>query len=427
MVKVQERVFQRIEECAEEYIDFLKAVVSADTRIFEHGKFGNEDNGQKVIKKFLKEYGADIDEFEPSYEEMNFCPEVNPEHNYEGRHNVVGVFKGNGEGKSLLFNGHIDTVDFGDCSMWTKAPTDPYVADGKLYGRGACDMKAGLCASLMAMKAIRDCNIQLKGDVIYESVIDEEGGGNGTLACCAKGYHADAGIIPEPSDLWLAPAHMGWLIYEVEVEGRANHCGAKWDGVNAIEKMAKIIAALQEVEREWALTRRHPYLPPQSISIDTIRGGVASTIVPDVCKLEFIVHFQPHYEEGYRWMGEKYDKEVREIIGRAAVGDAWLEKHPPKVTLYQLGSSCDIGVDHPICVKLSEKTEIIRGEKPKCKGLVSGADGRLLNNYANTPTVHFGPGAMEIAHTVNEFVPVQEYLDCIKIFAGTLLDWCGTV
>lgn len=420
----KERVIKRIDKCAEEYVEFLKKVISADTRIFEHGKHGNEDNGQKIIEEFLKSYNAEVDVFSPEYEEMNFCPEVNPGHFYEGRHNVVGRFAGEGEGKSLLFNGHIDTVDYGDVNSWTRSPVEPYSKGGRLFGRGACDMKGGLCAALMAIKAIRDCGIKLKGDVIYESVIDEEGGGNGTLSCCARGYHADAGIIPEPSDLWLAPAHMGWLIYEVEVEGRANHCGAKYDGVNAIEKMVKIIQGLQEAEREWALTRRHPYLPPQSLSIDTIKGGTASTIVPDNCKMEFIVHFQPHYEAGYTWMGEKYDNEVREIIGRVAAGDEWLEKHPPKITLYQLGSACDIGMDHPICVELSGNTQEIIGRKPKCKGLASGADGRLLNNYANTPTVHFGPGSMEIAHSVNEFVPIREYIDCIKIFAGTILDWC---
>lgn len=423
---VRTKVLAQIEESAEEYIGFLKQVVSADTRILEHGKRGNEDNGQAIIRRFLEQCGAQVDVFQPEYEAMNFCPEVNPDHHYEGRHNVVGRFPGIGGGRSLLFNGHIDTVDFGDLDAWIKNPLEPYIEDGKLIGRGACDMKGGLCASLMALKAIIDCGVRLKGDVLVESVIDEEGGGNGTLACCAKGYRADAAIIPEPSDLWLAPAHMGWLIYEIEVEGRANHCGAKWDGVNAIEKMTKIILALQEAEREWALTRRHPYLPPQSISIDTIQGGVASTIVPDKCRLEVIIHFQPHQEKGYSWMGEKYDLEVREIIRRVAAGDPWLEAHPPKVTLYQLGSSCDIGLDHPICRALAEKTEQITGKMPGCKGLVSGADGRLLNNYADTPTVHFGPGSMEIAHTINEFVPIQEYLDCIKIFAATILDWCQT-
>lgn len=140
--------------------------------------------------------GAEIDVFEPDYVLMNSCPEVNPDHDYAGRHDVVGTFRGAGDGRSLIFNGHIDTVDFVDESLWERGPLNPFERDGKLYGRGSCDMKGGLCASLLAMKVLRNCNIQLKGDVIYESVIDEEGGGNGTLACINRGYKADAAIIP---------------------------------------------------------------------------------------------------------------------------------------------------------------------------------------------------------------------------------------
>jgi len=413
-----------VESQKEEQLEFLKALVSADTRIFNAGKNGNEMNGQKVIIKLLESLGAKLDVFEPDYKDINFCPEVNPNHDYKDRCNVVGVFPGKGGGKSLIFNGHIDTVTFDKLDQWYSHPLKPLVKDGRLYGRGACDMKAGLAASLMAMKAIKAAGITLKGDVIYQSVIDEEGGGNGTLACCARGYKADAAIIPEPSDLNLAPAHMGWLIYRIEVKGLANHCGAKWDGVNAIEKMVKIIQALQEAERNWALTRRHPYLPPQSLSINTIQGGTASTIVPDKCVLEVIMHFQPHNEPGYTWMGEKYDKEFRAVIDNVVAGDKWLQDNPPEVTLFQLGSACDIGAEHPICNVIGEQTETIRNRKPKVIGLVSGADGRLLNNYANTPTVHFGPGSMEIAHMINEYVPLDQYYDCIKIFALTMLRWC---
>ena len=422
---LREKVLETIQRDQEVYIDFLKELISKDTRILEHGRLGHEINGQMQVEEFLKNYEAEVEQVVPDYQDMDFCPEVHPDHIYEDRYTVVGTFRGSGGGRSLLFNGHIDTVDFGDPDQWTEGPLTPYIRDGRLYGRGACDMKGGLSAALMAVKAIRDSGVQLKGDVIIESVVDEEGGGNGTLACCARGYRADAAIIPEPSDLWLAPAHMGWLIYEITVEGRANHCGAKWDGVNAIEKAAKIISGLQEAERNWALTRRHPYLPPQSLSIDTIQGGTASTIVPDFCKLEVIVHFQPHQEKGYRWMGEKYDREVREVIDRIAMSDPWMDEHRPKVTLYQLGSACDIGNDHPVCQLLSQKTVEIRGKKPGCKGLVSGADGRLLNNYADTPTVHFGPGSMEIAHTIDEYVPVEEYLDCVRIFAMAIMEWCG--
>lgn len=423
--EVEKLICDKVEKNKDQYIDFLKSVIEQDSRIFDHGFRGCEDNAQKVIQEWLKKSGAKVDVFSPDYALMNSCPEVNPGHDYEGRHDVVGVFKGTGEGRSLIFNGHIDTVDFVDESLWEQGPLKPFVRDGKVYGRGSCDMKGGLSASLMAMQTLKDCGISLSGDVIYESVIDEEGGGNGTLACCNRGYKADAAIIAEPSDLWIAPAHMGWLIYKIEVEGIAIHSGAKKDGVNAIEKMQKYIEAMQEAERVWSLTRRHPYLPPQHLSINTISGGTTSTIVPNHCTLEVIVNLIPCEDEGYRWKGEKFDIEFRELMNRVTVSDPWLEKHPPKITLMQLGSACDTGIEHPICSVLSDTTEAVRGGKPKCKGLISGADGRLLINYGDTPTVHFGPGSMEVAHTVNEYLPIDEYLDCIKIFALTMIDWCG--
>ncbi len=429
MLEDRKKMFAAIDELVEKnkesYIDFLKSAVAQDSRIFEHGVHGCEDNAQKVIIDFLKEQGARVDIFQPEYELMNFCPEVNPNHEYEGRHDVVGTFSGKGGGRSLIFNGHIDTVDFVDLTKWKQHPNHPYVEDGKLYGRGSCDMKGGLCASLMAMRTLKELGIELKGDVMFESVIDEEGGGNGTLACITHGYKADAAIIPEPSDLWIAPAHMGWLIYRIEVEGVAIHSGAKKDGINAIEKMCKYIQAMQEAERVWSLTRRHPYLPPQHLSIDTIVGGTDATIVPNKCVLEVIVNILPDDEPGYKWRGEKFDIEFRKLMDYVTASDPWLEAHPPKIELFQLGSGCDTGLSHPICDALSTATEEVRGEKPKCKGLISGADGRLLVNYGDTPTVHFGPGSMEVAHTINEFVPVQEYIECIKIFARTMIDWCG--
>lgn len=423
--KLMDLVSQKVDENRNAYVDFLKQVVSRDSRIFDHGAKGCEDNAQAVIKQFLSVRGAEVDAFEPDYALMNSCPEVNPNHDYTGRHDVVGTFRGQGGGKSLIFNGHIDTVDFVDEKLWEQGPLNPFERDGKLYGRGACDMKGGLCASLLAMQTLQELGVHLRGDVIYESVIDEEGGGNGTLACITRGYKADAAIIPEPSDLWIAPAHMGWLIYRIEVEGMAIHSGAKKDGVNAIEKMQKYIEAMQEAERVWSLTRRHPYLPPQHLSINTIHGGTTSTILPNLCTLEVIVNTIPCDEPGYKWPGEKFDIEFRELMRRVTISDPWLEKHPPRITLVQLGSACDTGVSHPICGSLSQATEAVLGKKPKHKGLISGADGRLLVNYGDTPTVHFGPGSMEVAHTVNEYLPLDEFLNCIKIFAMTMADWCG--
>ena len=140
-----ETISKEVDESRKDCIDFLKEVVSKDSRIFDHGIKGCEDNAQAVIKQFLVHLGAEIDVFEPDYALMNSCPEVNPDHDYAGRHDVVGTFRGAGDGRSLIFNGHIDTVDFVDESLWERGPLNPFERDGKLYGRGSCDMKGGRC------------------------------------------------------------------------------------------------------------------------------------------------------------------------------------------------------------------------------------------------------------------------------------------
>ncbi len=422
---MRETLLRKIDERRDFDLAQLCSLVAADTSIARMGAAGNEMNGQKIVMALLENLGATLDVFEPDYATMNLCPEVNPDHGYAGRPNVVGVIKGSGGGKSLLINGHIDTVALEADKGWTSPPLEPTVRDGKLYGRGTCDMKGGLSAALSALAALRDCGIRLKGDVIVESVVDEEGGGNGTLACCCQGYRADAAIVPEPSRLQLTPAHMGWLFYQIAYVGRAVHCAFKWKGVNAVEKCLKTVAMLYEMEREWAVEQRHPYLPPPTISIGKIDGGVGAAIVPDRCTLDFSVHYLPREPQAGSWMGEAVDAEVRARLDRLFRSDPWLREHPPRVDLIQLGSACDIGPDHAILQALSKSAVEITGRKPAITGLESGADSRLLVNYAATPAVIFGPGSIENAHTVDENLELDQFYDAIKVYALTILDWCG--
>jgi len=199
------------------------------------GRRGNELCAQELIESTLSSVGADIDRFEPDNDAMRGHPEYNPGHSYEGRPNIVGVIKGAGGGRSLMINAHADVVPAG-AEGWLCPPYEPRIIDGRLYGRGACGMKAGGAAALMALETLHECGIKLAGDVIFESVVDEEGGGNGTLACCLKGYKADAAVIPEPTGLSIMPAHMGWLFYRITFSGKPIHCAFKWKGVNAVDK-----------------------------------------------------------------------------------------------------------------------------------------------------------------------------------------------
>lgn len=407
------------------HLDFLKSLIACDSSAVDMGRGGREGPVQALIAARLRALGAELDIFEPDDAAMAGHPEHNPGHRYEGRPNVVGRIPGLGGGRSLLINAHADVVPAGDEGAWSHPPFSPTEAGGRLYGRGSCDMKAGGAAALMALEALAACGVRLRGDVIFESVVDEEGGGNGTLACCLKGYRADAAIIPEPTELALMPAHMGWLFYRVTFTGRSCHCAFPWNGVNAIDHCAAFMAHMKRAEQAWAATRRHPYLPPPTVCFTVIRGGGSSSTVPQECVLDMSLHFHPG-ETVDGAIGAKIDAELRRQVDDFIQSDDWLRAHPPTLQRFQQGSGYDIGADHPIVRCAGDILEAVTGVRPPVRGLASGADARLLNNYAHTPTLLCGPGSISNAHAVDEYVPVQEYLDAIAMFCGVLTAWCGT-
>lgn len=413
-----------IEKNKEKCLGFLKELISQDTTNKEHGVFGNEMNAQRVMIDKLNSLGMEVDAFEPDNAELEKFPEVNHGHNYENRPNVVATLKGAGGGRSLIMNGHIDTMPFTNLDEWITHPTQPLERDGKLYGRGACDMKGGLAAAVCAMELIKEQGIKLKGDVILQSVVDEEGGGNGTVACIQRGYKADAAIIMEPTELEIMPAHMGWLFYKMSIEGKALHSAMKWKGVNAIEKMMKFMAALQELERNWCMNKRSCMLPPPTINFGIIEGGIAGSVVADECMLDFGLHYLPS-DGGADGLGKDVEREVFETLDLVAAGDKWLSQHPYKINLYQNGSGYEIPRDHPLIAILEQNHSELCGGAAVVRGCEYGSDARLLTNYANTPTVLYGPGCIQQAHSVNEYIDIEEYYRSIEVYVKTIMDWCG--
>ena len=162
----------------------------------------------------------------------------------------MGVWKGSGNGRSIILNGHIDVVPEGNLNDWEHDPYSGVVRDGRLYGRGSTDMKGGTVSLLLAMEAIKMSGIKLKGDVIFQSVIEEESGGAGTLAAVLRGYRADGAIIPEPSSMKIFPKQQGSIWYRITVKGKSAHGGTRYEGVSAIEKMNIVINELQIVRKD---------------------------------------------------------------------------------------------------------------------------------------------------------------------------------
>lgn len=415
-----------LEENKEVYIQHLMELVAIDTHDLGHGIAGGlEKMGQEYMVKLFEDMGAASVRRDPMTEEaVRACRdrygEGNAGHNYDDRYNVYAVFKGRGRGRSLMFNGHMDTMPAGDEAEWNTPPHGPVIVDGKLYGLGAADMKGGLMAAVMAVKLLMDAGMELPGDVHITSVCDEEGGGNGSIAAIMAGERADGVVVCEPSDRELILAHMGFVFFKVEIEGKANHSGAKWKGVSAIEKAAKVIRELEELEHGWLLSYQHPLLPAPNLNVGTIHGGSAGSTVAGHCYFETCIHYLPG-----QMSGDRVAEEFADAVNRVADSDPWLCRHRPVITMYQSGGAFEQEAEDCFVTCFQDSHEKALGRKAVLVGSPAGCDSRLWKNIPGCPTMQFGPGRLEECHSVNEYVEISSYLEAILVYGQFILEWCG--
>lgn len=382
----------------------------------EAGRAG-ESACREAIASRLADLGMEIDRFEA----------------LPGRDDVVGTLAGAGGGRSLILNGHVDVVPAGERSSWVRDPWAGEVADGRIWGRGSCDMKGGLAAGIGALWALRDAGVHLRGDVVFQSVVDEEAGGPGTRAALERGHRADAAVVLEPTAGSIMPVEGGveWLTVTVRgVAGhsalryRSVHAGGRGTAVNAIEKAAKLLAAVQELERHWGNRKVHPLMPAGITTINPglIAGGspALSTMV-DECVLGLSLKYLP----GER--GEDVRAEFEDELARVAAADPWLRDHPPEIAWAYGGVSfppSEIPLDHPLCRAIGGAYAAARGEEPRWRGFEAVSDLAWLAE-AGVPGLLFGPGDAAQAHSTAEFLEVEDLLVATKVVALTLVDWCG--
>lgn len=418
-----EKLRTTLRENKEKYISRLADLVAIDTQDIGHGILGGlEKEGQDYLINLFNEIGASVIKDQVTEEviqkSIKEFKEGNPGHNYDDRYNVYARFKGNG-GKSIMFNGHIDTMPPGDINLWNTPPHEPTIKDGKMYGLGVCDMKGGLMASTMAVELLKDAGIQLPGDVIITSVIDEEGGGNGSIAAAMNGQKADAVVVCEPTDYKLIAAHMGFIFFKVEIKGLAVHSGSKWLGVSAIEKAVKLMNAIDELEHKWLMTHRHKLLPSPTSNVGVIEGGTAGSTVADYASFSTCVHYIP---------GMNHDDVVREYtdtIYRCCEGDEWLKDNKPEISIYQAGGPFEMELEHDFVGSFKDAYKVATDKDLKIVGSPAGCDSRIWKNIAGCPTLQYGPGRQQECHAANEYIELDQYLDAILIYAQLILDWCN--
>ena len=413
-----------LEKNKQKYIDRLSELVAIDTHDLGHGIDGGlEKQGQDYMAELFRKMGAEVTLDSMKEEDIEKCfslyQEGNLGHQQTDRYNVYAQFNGEKPGKTLMFNGHIDVMPADEVEEWTTPPFSPTIRDGKLYGRGAADMKGGLMAATMAVQLLQDAGIPFSGSVKITSVCDEEGGGNGSMQAIMSGQRADGVVVCEGTSDELILAHMGFVFFRVKFAGKACHSGAKQDGVSAIEKAIKVIQALNEKEHEWLLHYKHPLLPAPNLNVGLIHGGTAGSTVAEECMFEVCVHYLPN-----QMSHNQVVKEFQEVVERVAKSDAWLEEHLPEIKITQAGGGFEMEEHSPFVDSFKRAYAEARGKDVKVVGSPAGCDSRLWRNIAECPTIQFGPGNLAQCHAVDEWLDLEAYLQSILIYAELILDFC---
>jgi acetylornithine deacetylase len=326
-----------------------------------------------------------------------------------GRPNVVARI-GTGDGPAdLMFNGHVDVVGV---DGMVHAPWDSAVRDGRIYGRGSSDMKAGVAT--MCAAAARAAAERPDRSIIAAAVADEEFESLGTRALIARGIRASAAIVTEPTRLAIMPAHLGFVWADVVMRGRAAH-GSRWDiGVDAIRHAGLVLAELDRFDNDALPTRTHPLLGRPSIHASLIEGGSGMSTYPDRCTLRIERRTIP---------GETPDqvqRELESLCGKAGAGRANFHADV-SVTLSQ-GPS-DVRQDAPI-VRALDAAMRDAGEAVRVEGMSAWTDAALLND-AGIPAICFGPGDMGLAHAAEEWVQVDEIERATRVLTRLALTWTG--
>lgn len=432
LTELEQRVAEEILRRREELVELATDLIRFDTSAREPRDAPRDERPlQEYLEARLRESGAETDLWEPPPEETEGSPLVPPGLSFGGRPQLVARFRGSGRGKSLLLNGHVDVVSAEPRERWSSDPFRAEVRDGNLYGRGACDMKGGVAAMVCAAEVLAALGVRLEGDLLVNTVTDEESTGAGAAAAVGHGVRADAGVVPEASsfDVWVACR--GSLIPTVTIPGRAGHAGIPhphWregGAVNAISKSTLVVDALRRLEEEWRTRpdHRHPHLSPGDIVPTLVSGGEWMVSYPASCRITYHVAYLPGHadEEG---SGAPVAAEILEHVERAASTDSWLAANPPTIEWAPEVPAAEVSADEPIVQLLLASSDDV-GRPSAVAGFDNWHDGATFTRFGRTPTVAFGPRTIAVAHAVDEHVPVEDLVACSQALALTAMRFCG--
>jgi acetylornithine deacetylase len=384
---------------------------------------GQETPAQKYVAECMHSQGMNVDIWEIDLEALKKHPAFSAECERQSALGVVGWI-GKDEGRNLILNGHVDVVPVGDLARWHYPPWQATLANGRVYGRGAVDMKGGLSCALHAAKAIHSAGVSLKGKLLVESVVGEEDGGTGALAAVVRGYHADGAILIEPTELAIAPVQAGALSFKVSIPGYSAHGCVREEGVSAIDGFWPVYRALQDLESQRNQLALDPlyarYRLPYALCIGMLQAGEWSSSVADNLVFQGRYGVIPGEDLG------EARRQFEDAVAQAASGDPWLCDHPPIVEWWGgQFAPARVPVDDPIVETICATFEVATGRASRLEGMTYGSDMRILVNEGGTPAVLFGPGDVRRSHKPDEYVPVEDLLMVTRTLALTALRFCG--
>ncbi|TQK70976.1 M20 family metallopeptidase [Nocardioides sp. SLBN-35] len=394
---------------------------------------GGETEVAQLLGRHYRQAGADVELFGEA----------------PGRDNVVGVVGGTGGGRSLILNGHLDVVPAGDAAAWTHDPFAGHVDGTHVWGRGSVDMKSGLVAQAFAARALHESGVRLRGDLILQGVAGEENLEHhlGTSLVLGNGYTAHGAIIAEPTGavgpLSVMPATPGVLVMRITVTGKTGHASARSlmraqlrgspdaepIAASALDGALLLHDALRRLEEEWEVTLTDPLFEPGqfTIGLDVIDGGARAArnvaFIPDETTLDYAIFYPPSVEVA------TVQAEITATIATAAGADPWLRRNPPAVDwpMHYPGGRTDR--DDPFCqVVVDARTEATAGTayagEPDVRPFPSATDLTWFT-AAGIPAVGLGPGALAMAHAVDERCAIEEIVCAAKSYATAAIRWCG--
>jgi acetylornithine deacetylase/succinyl-diaminopimelate desuccinylase len=382
--------------------DLAAAMIQCDTR----NPPGDESAIVPLLTDVLRGLGGRVEVVEPKPGRMSLLAEVDSR-------------AGSGGRPTLLVNGHIDVVPVIEAE-WSVPPFGGLVRDGRLRGRGACDMKGGIAAAIEGLRACIDAGVQPACDVTFHLVADEETGGRwGTAALLERGrISADAAVVPEPSELGVCVAERGALLAEITVTGLAAHGSDPGRGRSAVADAARLVAVLHDADFGGP---SHPLLGRPTCNVGTIHGGTAPNIVASTCVMRIDRRILPGVTR------EAAIAELRSVLDRAGSGVDGDIDYRIDVMVFVEGSELkgtELEPEHPFA-------EFVRGacresgHPGTTRGLYLGTDARFLRNQLGIPTVVYGPGSMTVAHTADEYVSLTDLAAAARTFATLFATFDG--